>query len=141
MNKSVSPSRTYVAMCSGANFVGYRFKKFVLPKKDLGLSGTENPRNLENDSSTAAWYYLNRLDEFSFIDGCISFEDFITVFSTEAFKANPLALLLEAQELLKNIRQDVINGQISDIAGDIEAFFDKYPEWESLNRVSLEDPE
>lgn len=131
MNKSVSPSRTYVAMCSGPNFMGYHFKKFVLPKKDTPLSDLIVPRPLENDSNTASWYYLNRLDEFSFIDGCISFEDFLTVFSTK--ETNILTLLLEAQEQLKNIKQDVVNGQISDVVSDIDAFFEKYPDWKDLN--------
>jgi len=74
MNKSVSPSRTYVAMSSGPNFIGYRFKKFVLPEIDLRPLGDQ--RTLENDSLTASWYYLNRLNYSDCIDGCISFEDF-----------------------------------------------------------------
>lgn len=132
MNKSVSPSRTYVAMCSGPNFVGYRFKKFVLPEKDLDL---QKPALLENDSDTASWYYLNRVTQFDCIDGCISFEDFMTVFPVMKV-GGLLTQLTEIQKLLKNIKQDTVNGQISDIAKDIDAFFDKYPDWEELSHLS-----
>lgn len=64
MNKAVSLSRTYVAMCSKSNFEGYYFRKFELPE------------SIGNDTEAAAWYYLNRLDFFGCIDGCITFEDF-----------------------------------------------------------------
>lgn len=64
MNKATSPSRTYVAMCSKTNFEGYYFCKFELPE------------SMGNDTQAASWYFLNRLDLFSCIDGCITFEDF-----------------------------------------------------------------
>lgn len=82
MNKSVSPSRRYVAMCSKMNFDGYRFKAFTLPERDpWAAPGQDAP--LENTSSTASWYFLNRLDGFSCIDGCIAEEDFKNVVKTE----------------------------------------------------------
>ncbi len=126
MNKSVSPSRTYMAMCSGPNFIGYRFKKFVLPETDSGPLGGDQ-RTLENDSLTASWYYLNRLDSFSFIDGSISFEDFAA-----AFPANSLLRqLLRAQRLLKNIEQGLTSsGQVSNALRDIQEFFEKNPSLE-----------
>jgi hypothetical protein len=71
MNKSVSPSRRYVAMCSNTNFEGYRFKAFTLPERD-----PDDGRDLENNSRTASWYFLNRLDFVACIDGCITEEDF-----------------------------------------------------------------
>lgn len=78
MNKSVSPSRRYVAMCSKSNFEGYRFKAFTLPERDpWAAPGWDAP--IENTSSTASWYFLNRLDGFSCIDGCITEEDFKNV--------------------------------------------------------------
>lgn len=64
MFKSVSPSRTYVAMCNNSNFVGFHFKKFVLPA------------NYSNDSESASWYFLNHLDSFSCINGCFAIEDY-----------------------------------------------------------------
>jgi hypothetical protein len=64
MNKAVSPSRRYVAMCSKPGFEGYYFKKFELPS----LFG--------NNTEMAAWYFLNKLDFYACIDGCITFEDY-----------------------------------------------------------------
>jgi uncharacterized protein (DUF427 family) len=64
MDNSVSPSRTYVALCTNSNFKGYHFKKFSLPEGFI------------NDSRNAAWYFLNRLDLFSHIQGCLSFENY-----------------------------------------------------------------
>jgi hypothetical protein len=75
MNKSVSPTRRYVAMCSKTNFEGYRFKAFRLPEQDPWASpGQDIP--LDNTSDMASWYFLNRLDCVACIDGCISEEDF-----------------------------------------------------------------
>lgn len=67
MNKSVSPSKTYVAMCSKPNFEGYYFRKFILPE------------NMGNNTDMAAWYFLNVLDFCSCIDGCITFEDYSNI--------------------------------------------------------------
>lgn len=67
MNKAVSPSRTYVAMCSKPNFEGYYFRKFELPEK------------MGNNTDMASWYFLNVLDFFSCIDGCITFEDYSNI--------------------------------------------------------------
>lgn len=79
MNKSVSPSRRYVAMCSKPHFDGYRFKAFTLPERDpWAAPGQEAP--LENTSSVASWFFLNRLDGVACIDGCIAEEDFKNVF-------------------------------------------------------------
>jgi hypothetical protein len=75
MNKSVSPSRRYVAMCSKSNFDGYYFKSFTLPEQDpWAMAGQDAP--LENTSSVASWYFLNRLDAVACIDGCVAEEDF-----------------------------------------------------------------
>lgn len=82
MNKSISPSRRYLAMCSKQNFTGYRFKAFTLPECDPWVApGQDAP--LENTSSMAAWYFLNRLDAVSCIDGCISEEDYKNVAECE----------------------------------------------------------
>jgi hypothetical protein len=130
MKKSVSPSRTYVAMCSGPNFKGYIFKKFTLPKRDSGSA-------LTNDNAVASWYFLNRLDIEHCIDGSIAFEDFLTVFSC---KDNLLRQVLEARDLLKNIKENLTNGQISYAPQDIQDFFDKYPDCEELTRFVRELP-
>ena len=70
MNKSISPSRTYVAVCSTWDSKGYFFKKFTLPdlKPILGED--------KNDSVIATWFYLNALDAVSVIEGCFSAEDY-----------------------------------------------------------------
>lgn len=131
MNKSVSPSRTYVALCAKLNlegYSGYTLKKFVLPKKD----GDET---LENDSSTAAWYFLNRLDITHYIEGCLSYEDLDIV-----LEPNPDNLmrsvfqLSEARNLLNHIKEELLNGQISEIIGDISSFFEKYPDIEESSK-------
>ena len=70
MNKSVSPSRRYVAMCSKGNFDGYYFKSFTLPEAD------RDGEVFENTSSRASWYFMNRLDLVACIQGCITEEDF-----------------------------------------------------------------
>lgn len=64
---SVSPTRTYVAMCSKPKFNGYYFKKFTIPE------------DYPNNSREAAWYFLNKLDHFSCIEGCIAFEDYSNI--------------------------------------------------------------
>lgn len=69
MNKSTSPSRRYVAMCSKSNFQGYYFKSFVLPEKD-------GDRDLRNDTDMASWYFLNKLNLSACINGCMSEENF-----------------------------------------------------------------
>lgn len=82
MNKSVSPTRRYVAMCNKQNFDGYRFKAFALPERDpWAAPGQEGL--LENTNSVASWYFLNRLDAVSCIEGCIAEEDFKNVVETE----------------------------------------------------------
>jgi hypothetical protein len=58
---TVSPTRTYVAVCF---FKKYYFKKFHLPEP------------YDNNSSMAGWYFLNKLDFFSCIDNCYTFEDY-----------------------------------------------------------------
>ena len=63
-NVSVSPSRTYVAQCIKSSPNGHYFRKFVLPE------------SYKNDSETASWYFLNKLDLSVYSAGCITFEDF-----------------------------------------------------------------
>ncbi len=65
MNKSISLSRQYVAVCSNRKFEGYHFIKFELPE------------SMPNNSEVASWYFLNVIDPIAVsIDGCFSFEDF-----------------------------------------------------------------
>ncbi len=75
---SISPSRTYVAVCCKSvlnkkkgkyESRGYNLKKFALPEKLF------NNRVLENNSESASWYFLNLLDAYSCIEGCMSYED------------------------------------------------------------------
>lgn len=68
MNKSSSPSRTYIAMCNNAHFDGYYFRKFILPEKEHGYE-------IENTSVRASWHFLNRLDYVACIEGCFPAED------------------------------------------------------------------
>ena len=78
MNKSVSPSRRYVAMCSKSNFTGYYFRSFTLPEQDpWAAPGQDIP--IENTSMVASWFFLNRLDSVACIDGCMPEEDFKNV--------------------------------------------------------------
>ena len=82
MNKTSSPSRRYVAMCNKQNFDGYRFKTFTLPEQDP-WAAPEQDAPLENTSSVASWYFLNRLDAVSCIVGCVTEEDFRNVVEVE----------------------------------------------------------
>lgn len=75
MIKSVSPSRRYVAMCSRRNFEGYYFRSFTLPETDPWSCFGQNTL-LENSSSMASWYFLNRLNIDACIEGCVTEEDF-----------------------------------------------------------------
>lgn len=78
MNKSVSPSRRYVAMCSKSHFEGYYFRSFTLPEQDpWAAPGQDIP--LENTSAMASWYFLNRVDSVACIEGCMTEEDFKNV--------------------------------------------------------------
>ena len=86
MNKSVSSSRTYVAMCNNTNFDGYYFKKFVLPESYTDYAWCHVAERfspvqiqLPNDSESASWYFLNKLNFSACIEGCISLEDFINL--------------------------------------------------------------
>jgi len=69
----VSPSRTYVAVCNKLNFDGHYFRKFRLPER------SEFEMQLENNASFAAFYFLNRFDRYSSIEGCVTAEDFENV--------------------------------------------------------------
>lgn len=82
MGLSVSPSRTYVAMCNKPNFDGYYFRKFVLPESEGRREFDQEHdkyvtvrRPYRNDSDTASWYFLNRLNSIACIDGCFAVED------------------------------------------------------------------
>ena len=90
MNKTVSPSRTYVAMCSKTNFEGYYFRKFELPEKMI------------NNTDQASWYFLNKLDFCSCIDGCITVEDYLNIKDAD---------ILEVSKQSKT-KQNVVIGRI-----------------------------
>lgn len=131
MNKSVSPSRTYVALCSNLTrkgYSGYTLKKFVLPQMDSEII-------LENDSAIASWYFLNRLDSFNYIEGCISYEDLEKVLEPNPDNlVRPVFQLSEARNLLNHIKEELLNGQISEIIGDISSFFENYPDIEESSK-------
>ena len=63
-NDAHSPSRTYVAMCYSSDFSNVKFKKFDLPEE------------YTNTCRMASWYFLNRLDAVSCIEGCIPVENY-----------------------------------------------------------------
>jgi len=70
MNTSISPSRTYVAMCNNSDFNEYRFYKFHLPESDCSVchNRCKNPtitKEIENGSDLALWYFINILDDDS----------------------------------------------------------------------------
>jgi len=71
MFNGVSPSRTYVAICGNTDFLGYYFRKFKLPEK------------YKNTAETASWYFLNVLDGFSCVCGCVAFEDYSNLASAD----------------------------------------------------------
>ena len=73
---SVSPTRTYVAICHGANFKGVYFKKFTIPN------------DVTNDGDHASWYFLNNLDFQACVAGCISFEDYSNITPVEEYGKN-----------------------------------------------------
>ena len=77
---SVSPSWTYVAMCNKGNFDGFYFIKFKLPESIDEVPEFarvyKSCHTLENNSSDATWYFLNVLDSFACIEGCLTFEDY-----------------------------------------------------------------
>lgn len=77
MNKSVSPSRTYVAVCCMINFDGYYFRKFKLPETVPPGYGELVDQPLENTSGVAESYFLNRLNFEACIEGCVAYEDFL----------------------------------------------------------------
>lgn len=62
-SKAVSPSRKYVAICIPFGAGGHYFRRFILPEE------------YENNAEIAAWYFLNRIDSFSCIEGVIPAED------------------------------------------------------------------
>lgn len=65
MNLVVSPTRKYVALIVLPNGE-HAFRKFTLPEK----------KSYTNDTRTAEWYYMNHLDLFSVLFGCVTFENY-----------------------------------------------------------------
>ena len=88
MCKSVSPSRTYVAMCVKPHHDGYYFRNFTLPEEE------------ENSSEHASWYFLNRLDFVACIEGVFAYEDFQC--ETHFRQRNELRSRLTRQQQEKN---------------------------------------
>ncbi len=75
MYSTVSPSRTYVVVCGTSNFY---LRKFVLPETDPATG-----RPVENSGAAAVWFFLNRLDHFSFVSGVVNAE------AVDALNAGP----------------------------------------------------
>lgn len=67
MERTISPTKTYVAMFVRDEPSGYFFIKFTLPEK------------CENDSYKAAWYILNHINLQAYLLGCITFEDYSNI--------------------------------------------------------------
>ena len=81
-DKMISPSRTYVVICNRANFDGVYFRKFMLPDSFHKIpwhaqdyASCEGIKD-KNNASFAMWYFLNVLDHFACVEGCITFEDY-----------------------------------------------------------------
>jgi len=72
LSVSVSPSRTYVAMCIEPNLDGHYFRKFVLPEE----LNEPKAKPMENDSSTATWFFRNFLNFTACVEGVMSWEDY-----------------------------------------------------------------
>lgn len=114
MNKSVSPSRTYVAVCSKMNFNGYYFKKFHLPERceDFFLSGRVI-RSLDNNSDTASWYFLNHLNCEACIDGVISWEDYSNIQDeVEATESDRDRLLRFHKERIEQFTEQAVESML-----------------------------
>jgi len=83
LGKPISPSRTYVAICTKTNFDGHYFRKFHLPLclRQDSWSQDESSfvsvgKPMANTADQAAWYFLNVLNSVACIEGCVAFEDF-----------------------------------------------------------------
>lgn len=99
MNKTISQSRTYVAICSKTGFDGYYFKKFYLP---------ESQETKLNNSEVASWYFLNRLDLTACIDGCFTFEDFSNVKSVpQKFISPDIYVSLVMADLMSKTAEEI----------------------------------
>lgn len=77
----VSPSRTYVAMCNRSRFDGFYFKQFALPAS-YTEGRTEVP--LDNNATTAAWYFLNKLNWIACLERSLTVEDYRDFMDMEA---------------------------------------------------------
>lgn len=73
MNKTTSPTRTYMAIIV-THQGNHAFRKFTLPETSM------------NDSHEAEWYYMNRVDFESVLIGCVTVEDYSNVKDVVAFK-------------------------------------------------------
>ena len=78
--KYVSPSRNYVAICDNHNFSGVYMRRFFLPRKYPLTSNTV----LENDGESAAWYFLNRLNDLACLKSIITWEDYTSLDDQDA---------------------------------------------------------
>lgn len=84
-NVSVSESRTYVVVCNNADFNGHYFRKFSLPTQDEVNNNTRlmaycgKRLTITNNSEFAAWFFLNILNHYACIEGCIPFEDYQSI--------------------------------------------------------------
>ena len=78
-SKTVSPSRTYVAMCFKTNFDGVYFRSFTLPEvlTTHTFSLTELVgQTIPNNALNARSYYMRELDLFSCIECVFPIEDY-----------------------------------------------------------------
>jgi hypothetical protein len=62
--KSVSPTRSYVAVCNTTNFDGYYLKFFELPHIE------------KNTRARAAWYFLNKLNAVACLELILTTEEY-----------------------------------------------------------------
>ena len=69
MEKKLSPSRTYVAMCNKSDFSGFYFKKFSIPLPGKGYEG-------QAEDVSPSWYFLNVLNFVACLEEIIIWEDF-----------------------------------------------------------------
>ena len=72
-----SAAREYVVCCSRMASDGRKsvyFRSFKLPEVDDWLGRGIGP--LENSTSTASWYFLNRLNSVAFVEFVVCREDF-----------------------------------------------------------------
>lgn len=110
-NRVISPSRTYVVVCNKGGFDGHYMRKFWLPLEDPGLdkNGIKAGDELDNNATTAMWYFLNRLDTVACASMVMTWEDFQNVRDCAEIEAE--RILVAAEEAITKQANDEKDGE------------------------------